>query len=966
MTSRISITICVCLIIGFLLPLSSAAQDSLNLSTLNGYNHGFYVDGASVGDEIAKSMATGDINGDGIDDIIIGAQDAFSAGPTAGNTYVIYGKANQFQDPIGVNELDGSNGFVVYGDVMNDNMGLSVAAGDFDGDGKDDLIMGAPLADPFATQSGEVYLLLSDELDGSSSYSIDGISSSLYLTIFGSGSTAIDNLGQAVAAGDVNNDGYDDILIGALNADTDEDDFAGQAYLVYGFDIQSLGFLDVDLVTDPPGTTTFSGSGGTNFLGSSVHIADILAGPTEEIIIGAIAAGDHGKVYVVAGLSAGRFTQDEYDIESTAAFTFSADSTGNVGRSKSIASGDINGNGQLDLILTASFNAADNAGKAYVILDPTYGTLSPSDLDGTNGFVVNGGIDGERLGSSVATGDINNDGYDDIILGAVTANPDGETSAGKTYVFFGRNGGFLSEYDINEMTKDEGFVLNGNNADDFNGFAVSSGDYNSDGYSDIATGSPFDAFSRGRAYIFLNSNSQKITGDEGFRMLSSPASGKVLPNIYNPLATQGFPGADIPEASETNMWVWDVSTQQWQTIDSLASAQQAGDGILYYTFADDDFDGTDDDFPKLLQTRGSFVDASDKTPNKGAFDIFESLPDGDFQLVGNPYGRTINWNAASGWTKTNLSETIYIWSDSASNYNGAWLNWNGTTGSLGSGEISSFQSFFVQAEGGSGALSVNEDVVEGTSSLLKNESNSEYKELILELKNEQHSQKLFISFQDEASLEGDRYDGHFLTSLSDSYLSFAASSPDGDLLTLNALPSEIERTVTIPLFLEAVNTNNEVTLKILNTLGFSENWSFQITDHVTDEVVALSALSELNLIIPQTDTENEYRYSLQIIPGVEVSSEIENQIPDDFSLDQNYPNPFNPTTQIKYAVPEAGNVELKVYDMLGREVATLLNKQRQAGRYTVHFDASELASGIYIYRLQSGSEVLTKRMTLIK
>ena len=87
----------------------------------------------------------------------------------------------------------------------------------------------------------------------------------------------------------------------------------------------------------------------------------------------------------------------------------------------------------------------------------------------------------------------------------------------------------------------------------------------------------------------------------------------------------------------------------------------------------------------------------------------------------------------------------------------------------------------------------------------------------------------------------------------------------------------------------------------------------------------------------------------------------------DYSLDQNYPNPFNPSTRISFAIPNNANVTLKVYDILGNEVAQLLsNEQRAAGRYEVNFDASNLASGTYIYKLQAGDFVQTKKMILLK
>ena len=89
--------------------------------------------------------------------------------------------------------------------------------------------------------------------------------------------------------------------------------------------------------------------------------------------------------------------------------------------------------------------------------------------------------------------------------------------------------------------------------------------------------------------------------------------------------------------------------------------------------------------------------------------------------------------------------------------------------------------------------------------------------------------------------------------------------------------------------------------------------------------------------------------------------------PEKFSLEQNYPNPFNPTTRIEYSVAEAGPIKLEVFNLLGQKVETLVEKNQSPGRYTANFDASSLASGVYIYRLRSGNEfVRTKRMTLIK
>jgi photosystem II stability/assembly factor-like uncharacterized protein len=101
--------------------------------------------------------------------------------------------------------------------------------------------------------------------------------------------------------------------------------------------------------------------------------------------------------------------------------------------------------------------------------------------------------------------------------------------------------------------------------------------------------------------------------------------------------------------------------------------------------------------------------------------------------------------------------------------------------------------------------------------------------------------------------------------------------------------------------------------------------------------------------------------------GVPVGiSDPTNQIPSTYKLEQNYPNPFNPTTNITFALPVAGNVELKVYDLLGREVTTLVNTFVNAGTHVIPFDASSLASGVYMYKINSGSFTDSKKMVLIK
>ena len=97
-----------------------------------------------------------------------------------------------------------------------------------------------------------------------------------------------------------------------------------------------------------------------------------------------------------------------------------------------------------------------------------------------------------------------------------------------------------------------------------------------------------------------------------------------------------------------------------------------------------------------------------------------------------------------------------------------------------------------------------------------------------------------------------------------------------------------------------------------------------------------------------------------------ISDESKYIVPALYKLEQNYPNPFNPATTIKYLIPESGLVTLKVYDILGREIVTLVDDYKPAGKYKTEFNARSLPSGVYFYKIQAGSFVETKKMILLK
>ncbi len=468
------------------------------LSTLNGSN-GFILNGINGDDHSGFSVSSaGDVNADGIDDILIGARYGDPNGTNSGETYVVFGSAQGFAPSLNLSTLNGINGFILNGINASDHSGYSVSsAGDVNADGIDDILIGAYLGDPKGTDSGETYVVFG---------SAQGFAPSLNLSTLNgingfiiNGINANDQSGLSVSsAGDVNADGIDDILIGAYLGDSNEGD-SGESYVVFGSDNGFAPSLNLSALNGSNGFR-LNGIDAGDQSGLSVSSAgDVNADGIDDILIGA-RYGDpngsnSGESYVVFGSAQGFAPSfDLSALDGSNGFLINGiNADDNSGHSVSSA-GDINADGIDDILIGAHLGDPNgsNSGETYVVFGNAQGfdrSIHLSLLDGSNGFRLNGINADDHSGVSVSSaGDVNADGIDDIIIGAHLGDPNGANS-GETYVVFGSAQGFAPSLNLSTLNGSNGFLINGINANDYSGRSVSSaGDVNADGIDDILIG----------------------------------------------------------------------------------------------------------------------------------------------------------------------------------------------------------------------------------------------------------------------------------------------------------------------------------------------------------------------------------------------------------------------------------------------------------------------------------------------
>jgi len=487
-----------------------------------------------------------------------------------------------------------------------------------------------------------------------------------------------------------------------------------------------------------------------------------------------------------------------------------------------------------------------------------------------------------------------------------------------------------------------------------------------------------------------------VTGSSGWRMLSSPVSGSTVADIAGQNQVQGFDGlaafygaeapSDIENASP-NLYLAYNGTS-WSAAGALTDELESGKGFLWYMY-DNDI-GVSVSLPFLLSPEGSepVVDVSVNLHSVG----------NKFNLLGNPYQSSLDLSGLAGWTGANGlgSYIVQVWENSqdgwqqGTGHSGEWkqLGPGGVDGDI----LAAWQGFMVEND--NAAQLVIPESARTSGGTFYKESPPQIKRLTFVLDGDNQAagirtrDRAHVVFSDQAAHDWDMLDASQLTPLAGSFatLSFVGDRNGETILkSQESRPLELEKTLELPASLNVHNMGGDMAISWIGLDELPSDWQITLVDHETGTATDLRSASSYEFrmdapiekramdagdakpdITPLVAGDQTQPRFTVVVMSEPLSTETPADLPKELTLDQNYPNPFNPSTVISYAMPEQAHVRLAIYDLTGRRISTLVDEQQGPGRHNVTWDASQLASGVYIYRLEAAGQKQTRRMTLIK
>lgn len=470
-----------------------------------------------------------------------------------------------------------------------------------------------------------------------------------------------------------------------------------------------------------------------------------------------------------------------------------------------------------------------------------------------------------------------------------------------------------------------------------------------------------------------------ISGGEGWRLLSVPVTGLTVSDIANQNLVQGVSGS-YPDAAANIFTDYnglpddnsDGRNAGWQSPGSLTVELQPGKAFLWYLY-DNDLVPESRPLPFTLSAGGS-------APSDDMIEVSLHAQGNRFNLFGNPFGDPLFVGDITGWASGGtMQSTVHLWDHETEG--GTW-----TSASLSRNDrIAVWQGALIENNNAS-AINIPRSARTQGAELLESPGNARigFELSVTDGKTTRHDHNATILFHEGASMVWDVFDASKLLPLSSSYVTFAFRGERDEEEVLQSqfsLPFDFSEVIEIPVEISAVNIGGEATVRWPVWREIPEHLKVTLVDIATGKQILLSentsytfdvsgdkklkSKDEVQLgSVLKSDGNTSFLIRIQNL--LESENGTPQELPEVVALRQNYPNPFNPGTVITFDIPETTDVRLEVYNIQGQRVATLVNESRSAGTHQVAFNAGNLASGVYIYRLTTGTQLLTRKMTLVK
>ena len=463
---------------------------------------------------------------------------------------------------------------------------------------------------------------------------------------------------------------------------------------------------------------------------------------------------------------------------------------------------------------------------------------------------------------------------------------------------------------------------------------------------------------------------QEITGSAGYRMLSAPVTGFTVSDISDDTAIQGVPGGD--NTGFTSNFYFFGSTGSWATPTDVNTSFGDGYGFIV-KFFNNALNGSSE-LPITLDVSGSEPSSDVVVSLNKTINVSNEESTVYYTLVGNPFASNLDLSTLSVNNSGTLSQNVAVWDNANSQYDIVSTSTNILSPWQG------FWAFVLQADDAT-ELTIpvsGKTSSDTTATYFRKQAASPIEGIFTLSHNEKTSNPFKVLLHENAKIGFDVYDFSSITPLSEAYAVIGGRQlSNSSLKAIESLPMDLNEVVELAIEPQIVGNSGEFTINWKQFSQFPEAFTIELHDSQTGETYDLRNDGMVTFTLESASQKAKSKSDDLVLSGgsdrfkvvitpITTSVESGNAIPTSVELSQNFPNPFNPSTTIQYAVPAQSNVRLAVYDMLGREVAVLVNGTKAAGNYEFTFDASALSSGMYIYRLEAAGTVMTRKMTLIK